>query len=348
MTEKPVYKIGILASMVAITVAIHYGFLLEPLFGESHWTHAIHGRFCYIPIVISAIWFGLRGGLIGAFVISILVAPYVFFQPLDAHTFAGETVEIIFYFALAALSGALIDRESLVRRKLEQSEKLSLVGRMAAGVAHEIKNPLASIKGAVEIISSEKTELTDRKKFSEIVISEIRRMDNTVRDFLDFAKPRKAQLHKLNLGAAVNETVIQLGSQFDSAGVTLNSSLAQDIHIAADKERIHQLILNLALNALDACQNNGSVTINTTKRPTGGAILTVTDTGSGLTSAEIEKIFEPFYTTKSTGAGLGLAIVKSIVDEHHSAIRILSANTALSSHKEQGVTVEIEFPEYQG
>lgn len=340
MPERNTIKLGIIALMIAVTVAIHYGFLLEPLFGESHWTHAIHGRFCYIPIVMSAIWFGLRGGLICAALVSVLVVPYVFFQPLDAHSFAGETVEIVFYFALAALSGALIDREARARRQLERTEKLSMVGQMAAGVAHEIKNPLASIKGAVEIISDDSASSSDRLKFKGIVVNEIHRMDNTVRDFLDFARPRNLDLQKLDLGKTINETVTQLRNQFESAGVTLRSNTTEGVMIDGDKERIHQLALNLALNALDACENSGVVEISVKRNASGGSMFKVTDTGCGVAVDQVEKVFEPFYTTKSSGTGLGLAIAKTIVDEHNGSIRL-----ANKSGTEPGCAVTVEFPE---
>ena len=124
-------KVGILMGIIALTLGIHYGWLIEPIFGHIHWVHAIHGRFCYIPIVIAAIWFGTRGGFLVAAIISILVMPYIIGANLEAHSLADEFTEIVFYFAIALLSGALIDRELRARKRaqdarlqLERSQKL--------------------------------------------------------------------------------------------------------------------------------------------------------------------------------------------------------------------------------
>ena len=100
-------KIGLIGLAMAITVGIHYGLILEPIFGQSHWVHALHGRFCYIPIVVAAVWFGLRGGLITAASISLLVLPYILGGQHTAHNLAGEMVELIFYFAIAVNHGFL-------------------------------------------------------------------------------------------------------------------------------------------------------------------------------------------------------------------------------------------------
>ena len=157
--EKKTTKFYILGGVIALTLGVHYGWIFQPLFGHVHWLHAIHGRFCYIPIVIAAAWFGLRGGLLTALFISVAILPYIFTSDLGAHDLADELAEIVFYFAIALLAGGLITREFRTRKKaeeirlqLERSHKMSLVGQIAAGMAHEIKNPLASIKGAVEIL----------------------------------------------------------------------------------------------------------------------------------------------------------------------------------------------------
>ena len=113
-------KILIIAATISLTVAIHYGWVWEPLFGHSTWIHAIHSRLCYFPIIIAAAWFGLRGGLISAAVISILVLPYIFGHDLGAGSFAMELVELVFYFGIGILVGALVDREMKSRKRNEQ------------------------------------------------------------------------------------------------------------------------------------------------------------------------------------------------------------------------------------
>ncbi|MDH3889632.1 MAG: ATP-binding protein [candidate division Zixibacteria bacterium] len=329
MTTDNKVKIVSVAGLIGLTVGIHYGWLLEPLFGESHWIHAIHGRFCYIPIVVAATFFGMRGGLWAAAAISALVMPFVLSGEHTDHNLAGEIVEILFYFAIAILTGALTDRERISRRRheqaqlqLERSHKLSMVGRMAAGVAHEIKNPLASIKGGVEIICSDSTGNDERQEFRDIVGSEIKRIDGTVQEFLDFARPRESQPEEIDLSEVVAAGVRQIESQASSAGVTVAHISGSGVVVSADREKIHQVLLNLLLNAIDASVKGGKINVNVSAVNDSAATMTVRDFGQGVNSADSERIFEPFYTSKTKGSGLGLAIVKSIVESHQGTVEL--------------------------
>jgi signal transduction histidine kinase len=331
MTEKRA-KILSIAGVIGLTVGIHYGWILEPIFGQSHWIHAIHGRFCYIPIVIAASFFGMRGGLIVAATISALVMPYILGGDQSEHNLAGEFVELVFYFAIAILAGALTDRERSIRRKqeqtqlqLERSHKLSMVGQMAAGVAHEIKNPLASIKGGVEILCSDATSDDERREFREIVTREIRRIDSTVKEFLDFAKPRESRLEKINLAEVVTAAVKQLEGQAGKGGVTITQAADPTLTVSADREKIHQVVLNLLLNAIDASANRGTIDVTTRATNDDRAELIVRDYGKGIEPSEAERVFEPFYTKKTSGSGLGLAIVKSIVESHNGWVDLQAA-----------------------
>ena len=340
------YKILTIAALIALTVAIHYGFILRQLFGESHWIHAIHSRLCYIPIVIAASWFGLRGGLVAAATISVLILPYIFGTNLGEHNLAAELVEIFFYFAIAFLTGWLVDRELLARRKseeirfkFERSQRLSLVGQIAAGVAHEIKNPLASIKGAVEILDGESTSSDEREEFKGIILSEIKRVDNTVKEFLDFARPRETKLEKLNLSEALRSSLKQMETFASSNDIDIVDTIEDDVLVLADREKIHQVVLNILLNAIDASHAHSSIDVILAHSNDGMAALTVRDNGSGIEPGELEKIFEPFYTTKTSGTGLGLAVVKAIVEDHNGEIRI-------DSTPGDGSTVSITLPLY--
>lgn len=344
MPEKK-WKILFLGGAVALTLAIHYGWLTTLLFGSSHWVHAIHGRLCYIPIVIAASWFGLRGGLVVATSISLLVMPYIYRTATDSsHDLSGELVEIFFYFAIAVLAGSLVDRELTIRRKheeaqlqLERSQKMSMVGRMAAGVAHEIKNPLASIKGAVEILSDERTSASDKEEFSGIVSREIKRIDRTVREFLEFARPRETRLERLNLSEALRASLKQMEGQAARQGISMRQDIDSDLFIEGDREKMHQVTLNLLLNAVEACPHGGVIDVRLKSASRGAVDLVVSDTGMGIAAADLEHVFEPFFTTKSSGTGLGLAVVKSIVDSHRGEI-------TLTSTPGQGTTVRIMFP----
>ena len=336
-------KIFGLVSVTVVTLGIHYGWLIEPFFGHVHWLHAVHGRFCYIPIVMAASWFGLRGGLVTAGAISLLVVPYAFFGVGGARDVVGEIAEIVFYFAIAILVGVLFEREFKSRRKqqeaqlrAERTHQLSIVGQIAAGVAHEIKNPLASIKGAADILTDDDTSRADREEFKEILRNEVKRIDGTVTEFLDFARPKETRLEKLDLSETVRTSLRQIDSQLEQKGIATNRSLQDNVIIEGDREKLHQLILNLALNAIQASGEGDTFSIEL--ESVGNlANLTISDTGSGIDERTLPRLFEPFYTTKSDGTGLGLAVVQEIVKGHNGTI-------VIKSEKNRGTTVKVVLP----
>lgn len=339
-------RISIITGSILLTLGVHYGWLLEPIFGQSHWIHAIHGRLCYIPIVVASAWFGLRGGLITAAAITAMVLPFIFDSDLGEHSFASEIVELIFYFAIAFLSGGLVDRQLQAHRKneeihiqLERSQRLSLIGQMAAGVAHEIKNPLASIKGAMEILADPETGEANRSEFTQIAVNEIKRIDRTVTNFLQFGRPQMTKLEKQNIPPLVSSVVRQLTPQATKQGVTIKLEAPSSLEVMVDHQQFHQVCLNLLLNALEASPENSNIIV-TLSEISKHLCLVITDSGPGISPEDKHRLFEPFFTTKSTGTGLGLAIVKAIVDSHNGTIEI-------SSEPAGGTTVRVCLPEIE-
>lgn len=349
MVKRTRTKLLILTATIALTVAIHYGWVLPYLFGHSAWVHAVHSRFCYVPIAVAAAWFGLRGGLISATAISLLVLPFVLAPTLvvPSEHFANlssELVEMFFYYVFGILIGSLVDRELLLRRRhedaqlqLERSRHLAVVGQMAAGVAHEIKNPLASIKGAVEIIGSESTPETDRKEFQTIISKEIKRIDGTVKEFLEYARPRPTELEPLNLTALLESTLRQLGAQLGDHKIRFETRLESAVSIMGDGDKMHQAILNLLLNAIQASPPNSAIDISLNRTVDQNAVLCIGDHGRGIAPENLARVFEPFFTTKPSGTGLGLAIVKGIVKDHRGTIEVTSTEAA-------GTTFTLTFP----
>ena len=338
------WKLSVITGAIALTLGIHYGFILEPIFGDSHWIHAVHGRLCYIPIVIAASWFGLRGALWAAGVISTAVLPYVFLRVQGAHNLSSELVEIVFYFAIAILAGALVDRELKIRKKheqaqleLERGQRLSIIGQMAACVAHEIKNPLASIKGAVEIMCDGATVEKDRDEFQSLVTGEVRRIDGTVREFLEFARPKPTQLQTMNLSETVISTLRQLETQFADARIKLKIDVQHKLMVHGDHEKLRQVILNILLNALAASKEGSEIAVTLSPNASKKIALTIRDNGVGIPADELDKVFEPFYTTGATGSGLGMTVVKAIVDDHNGDIQLDSTVGA-------GTSVTISLP----
>jgi two-component system sensor histidine kinase HydH len=337
-------KIFVLAVISALTVAIHYGWVLENFFDHAPWIHAVHSRFCYVPIAIAASWFGLRGGLLAATGISLLIIPYLLGASGHMVNLSQEFVEIFFYYSIGILVGALIDRELLMRRKqqeterqLERGHQLSMVGQMAAGVAHEIKNPLASIKGAMEILCDDETPKGDRDEFRVIVSDEIKRIDSTVTEFLEFGRPKETRLERLDLSTTVQSSLRQFEPQIGGAGLVVGGRIEGGVIVSGDSEKLRQVVLNLLLNSIEATAAGGRIDVNLKHTQDGHAELSVSDNGRGITPGYLDVIFEPFYTTKAKGTGLGLAVVRNIVESHRGTIGVTSASG-------QGTTFTITLP----
>lgn len=342
--ESSAFKILVLAGVTVLTLGIHYGWLIEPVFGHVHWIHAIHGRFCYIPIVMAASWFGIRGGLFAATTISVLVLPYLFIFAEETHDLAGELAEIIFYYAIAILIGVLIEREFRARQKQQEaqlranrSHELSLVGQIAAGVAHEVKNPLASIKGAADILTDDTTLPVEREEFKTILRNEIKRIDTTITEFLTFARPKETTLTKLNVSDVLQTSLRQTETEAARQGIRIEAAIDDHIYVNGDLEKLHQMTLNLLLNAIQASKEGDNIVFRLEAGPSATTRLTIRDAGAGIDAADLDRVFEPFYTTRSSGTGLGLAIVKEIVDSH-------SGEISIESRKGAGTTVTVTLP----
>lgn len=346
--EKSTTKFAVLAGVIIVTLGVHTGWLIDPFFGHVHWLHSIHGRFCYIPIVIAAAWFGVRGALLAASAITLGVLPYLIGGDFGSGQLVDEVTEIVFYYLIALLAGWLVDREFRARRRaedmrlqLERSQKMSLVGSIATGMAHEIKNPLASIKGAVEILSDNSTKSAERDEFKSIVFKEVKRINTSVTDFLEFARPSETKLEELNLAEVVRASIRQVQAQARKQTITIETEIEDNVRVRADDEKIHQVMLNLMLNAIDASKGGSAITVRLTKMSELGEVrIVIEDTGEGIKAEDVTRIFEPFFTTKSSGTGLGLSIARNIIEQHGGTI-------SLDNREGGGVAATIVLPLHQ-
>jgi two-component system, NtrC family, sensor histidine kinase HydH len=342
-------KIAVVVLITLGTLSIHYyNLIFAGILGHSHLMHVIHGRLCYIPIVLTAIWFGLRGGLLTASVISAFSILYIYVQPADMpHDIYGEVTEIAFYLAIGVFSGILLDSERSSRnkkeeaeRRLQQAEKLSSIGQMVASIAHEIKNPLGSIKGAVQILKDDTTPENDKKEFTGIIEKEVDRLDTVVRGYLSFSKPVSTALVEIDLNVILDTTIKQMRFECNDNNIDLVFSPVAIPKIKGDPDKLHQLFLNILLNSMQAMSRGGKIEINCRKIVDSGrnwVEVRIKDDGQGIPSENLKRIFEPFFSTKTQGTGLGLATVKAIVDEHLGAIRA-------ESEIGKGTTFIIAFP----
>ncbi len=214
------------------------------------------------------------------------------------------------------------------QQKMFGAEKLAALGQLSAGLAHELKNPLTSIKMILQAIldSASPPEVTTQD--IEVILKEVKRLDTILTQFLTFAKPSGLRLRPLDLRETVEEVLSLMKTRFDRSDVKVLKEMAEDLpSIAGDQEKMRQVLINLFLNSVQAMPDGGRLSIVAGKKSKNNhkeVFLKVEDTGHGIKEENQEKVFDPFYTTKEHGLGLGLSIVYSIVKEHRGTIDLQS------------------------
>ena len=208
--------------------------------------------------------------------------------------------------------------------EMVQAEHLATMGELAAGVAHEIRNPLAGIAGAIEIISKDFPKDHPDREILEDLRQEVRRIEKVLNDLLAYARPKAPQYGMADLKETVAHTLQfarqQIGNKNIEFSIQIPSPLSR---FRMDPEQLHQVLLNLVLNGIQAMDQEGKITIQAQVQPGSGAPnqpnyveISVRDTGGGISREQLEKIFRPFYTTKRGGTGLGLSLCRRIISQH--------------------------------
>ena len=247
----------------------------------------------------------------------------------------GEIRELVETFNRMSQSlKEMVEELKRTHERMARAEMLAALGQFAAGVAHEIKNPLTSISLLVELAARGRARPED----FEILRKEIRRLDHIVKSFLDFAKSRREDLprEKVKLNDLVEEVLTILRPQARRQGVEIRAELSELPSFESSPEALKQILLNLALNALQAMPEGGRLTVRTALKD-GKVWLSVEDTGPGIPEDIRRRIFEPFFTTKPEGTGLGLSIT-------HNLVKALSGEIHIHSREGAGTRVEIELP----
>lgn len=236
------------------------------------------------------------------------------------------------------------------RDEVLRSEKLSSLGRLAAGIAHEVGNPLGSILGYTGLLSAQVKHDSEAGDYLKRIESEISRISTIIRELLDYARSSPSNPSPVDINALVSETVGFFSHQKLTRGVDLKTHLAEDVGVVwADADQVKQVLINLLFNACDALDGPGQITIDTRRQPWPHATttnrrqgecveITVSDTGAGIPVSEHEKIFDPFFTTKppGKGTGLGLAVSRRIVES-------FGGNLEVKSHEGKGSAFTIRL-----
>jgi len=232
------------------------------------------------------------------------------------------------------------------RGHLIQSEKLALVGKMAAGVAHSVRNPLTSVKMRLFSLERSLSLNPTQKEDLKVISEEIRHIDTIVQNFLDFSRPPKLKFQLVSPSDVVDMTLQLLKYRIESYGIIIELQRKEKLKpIMADVDQLKEVLSNLILNAFDVMREGGHITIieemKHVNRPESFAVIRIKDDGPGIPESIQEQIFEPFFSTKEEGSGLGLSIAKRIVEEHDGQIHLRSISG-------QGTTFEILFPCKEG
>lgn len=346
------------AAVVALGIAaaslLHF---LTP--GSLILWHNLFQRLYYLPIVYSAIYFGWRGGLVAALCSAILYIPHILTAWHHMPEYAmNQYAEIIIFFLVGVVTGVLADRERKQRKKLEatteqlsrvyrelqdsfehlkRADRLSAIGQLSASLAHEIRNPLASIEGATGILDQPQTSEEMRKEFLGVIRKESRRLNRLLTNLLDFARPRKPEFQLVDPAKLVDSVISLVAPTVERSGITLKLRVqAPTPFVRSDPEQLKQVILNLAINAAQSMSNQGEIELSVSMAD-GGVKISVKDQGTGVAAEDLDKIFDPFFTTKENGTGLGLSVAHQIVTQHGGAI-------TAERNPDRGMTFSVVLP----
>jgi two-component system, NtrC family, sensor histidine kinase HydH len=324
-------RIATLAALLAVISAVY---ALTP--DGYPIISALAKHLFFLPLTLAGLWFGWTGGLTAAAISApILVGLSLMSgRELNREDVFAEALDLL---VVGGILGYLGFRERLKKQQLERnaaelarvntelagsveqvkhSVRLAAVGQLAASLAHELRNPLASVEGATDLLRQNNLPAETRDEFFDIVNKECRRMNRLLTDLLEFAKPRLPQFQTIEIGPVVNDIVRLIGAPAAKSGIVVKVAVDTDLpQVQADPEQLKQVLMNLTLNAVQATVGQGEIRIRV-ERTLEGVQVNVRDQGSGIESAALERIFHPFFTTKAQGSGLGLPVAQEIIDRH--------------------------------
>lgn len=323
-----------IAASLVIVSALHYGTPRESAF---HALHDVWRRLYYVPIVLGAFHFGLRGGLLTALAATLFYLPHVLFQ-WGGMAHGNQYLEIVMFWVIGLVTGVLA---SELRRRREETrlayeqlqasfertreaERLAAMGQLSASLAHEVRNPLGSLQGSLPILLEAIPEDDPRQEFAAIVRKELQRLEELTGEFLEYARPPEPSWAEDDLNAVVAGVVQLVTKESERRRVVLETAYDPQLpRIWMDSNRMRQVVLNLCLNAIEAMTEGGTLRLVTAQRDD-EVVLRVEDDGPGIPEGIRERIFEPFVTSKERGTGLGLAVVHGWVTRQGGSIEVES------------------------
>ncbi len=323
-------KVALLAIFTVGLSMAHYATSLNvPI------AHDIMDRLYYVPIALAAFWFGRKGSIAVGLAATLFYIPHIIQWELGhsaAHpAYGNKYVEAVMYPLFGFFVGYLVD---IIRARnaalsdayhklldsyeaAQRSAKLAAVGQVAAGLAHEIRNPLAGLQGAAEAMGDQiSPDNTIGREFLNRSLDEIRRINSLVSDFVAFGKPSPIERAPVQLAGLVRGVAALLSPQAEKNGVHIELRGGEDSpELMLDANKIKQAVLNLMLNGIQAMSGGGVLRV-AIERGNDDASIIVRDQGRGIPEGERASIFDPFFSTKEHGAGLGLPLARQIAESH--------------------------------
>ena len=330
-----------------ITV-LHYRTL-----AEYAWAHDVLRRLYYLPILFAAFSSGVRGGISVSVFASLIYFPHAFLSLVarDPGDALEKGLEIVLYNIVAVVAGLLVDRERREREKQERlarklsealeeqrriesqlirAGRLGALGELTAGIAHEIKNPLHTMKGTAEILRDAISPGVPERRMLDIHMEEIDRLAQTAERFLTFARPAPSDRRPLDLRDVVVRVASLVETQARQEGVVTGVvpyGGEEPPRVMGDADQLTQLLLNIAINGVQAMagREGGTLSFSLSSKRQGGKkyfFVGLRNDGPAIPEDQLERIFDPFYTTKDGGTGLGLSICSRIADQHDGVLSV--------------------------
>lgn len=345
--------VGVAAGILLIS-ALHLAIPLSDL----HW-HNLFQHLYYLPIVVAALSSGWPGGLAAAALAGLSNLPHNILSLKILPNYAVDQIlDIPIFCAAGVLTGVLAERgrkqradlERTTRRltevyqelqnnfeQMKRSERLFALGQLSAGLAHEIRNPLASIGGAAGILQRSSNLAPKSVECLEIISKECQRLNRLVGNFLEFARPRTPHYQQIDIGPVL-DSVIELARHAPgNQRIELRKDVFPELPaVESDPELLKQVLLNLVMNAVQAMPEGGEVVVSAAPHHE-RILLQVKDQGTGIRPEHLDRIFDPFFTTKDNGSGLGLSVAHQIVEQHGGML-------TAAANPERGMTFTVSLP----
>jgi len=329
---RSILKIGTIITLVIVVTLMHY--LTTPNAGIRH---VFFRELYFLPIIFAGFWFGLRGGLSTAFIISIFYAPLIFSgrEEFSTHDF-GNAMEILLFILVGGLLGWLRDRQVLQQSRLREAENLAAMGRATAMIAHDLKTPLITIAGLARRLSGKFPPASSEGEKVMVIRQQAERLEKLVMEMLFFAKPMKLSLEPSDLYHLLAEAKKAVQEIMKNSEVNIDLPTETPCTCHFDHEKMMLVIVNLFSNAIEASAGDENITV-LMQDDSDKISIEISDRGTGIPENIKENIFEPFVTGKPKGTGLGLPICKKIVEAH-------SGHLEYSNNADGGTTFRILLP----